>query len=62
MNAVIHIIPDEGYKGLYYTSDIAHKDNEGDFVVIGRVEDVIKFGDRFLNLPLIEESLVSSNM
>lgn len=48
-------------KALYYTSDIVHRDKEGDYQVYGRVNDAIRYHGELLNLPSIEGAAVSQN-
>ena len=47
-------------KTLYYTSDIVHKDEAGDYQVYGRVNDAIRYRGELLNLPSIEGAAVST--
>ena len=47
-------------KGLYFTSDIAHQDQDGDYQIIGRSDDVIRYKGALLNIPYIENMAVSS--
>ena len=46
-------------KGLYFTSDIAHQDQDGDYQIIGRSDDVIRYKGEMLNIPYIENMVVS---
>ena len=45
---------------LFYTSDIAHRDREGDYQIYGRFGDAIRYQGELLNLPVIEGAAVSS--
>lgn len=49
----------KGHGNLYFTSDVAHVNEEGNYQVIGRDNDVIKLGERFLNTVHIEHKVVS---
>ena len=57
MNNIVYL--DEGMKGLYFTSDIAHRDLDGDYQIIGRSDDVIRYKGEMLNIPYIENMAVS---
>ena len=55
-----YLVPtDEHGKVFYYTSDIAHRDGDGDYQVYGRVNDAIRYRGELLNLPSIEGAAVS---
>ena len=47
------------YPGLYFTGDSARKDQDGDFWIIGRVDDVIKVSGYRLGSAEVESALVS---
>ena len=55
----MQIPTDKHGKTLYYTSDIVHKDKDGDYQVYGRVNDAIRYRGELLNLPNIEGAAVS---
>ena len=55
----MQIPTDKHGKTLYYTSDIVHKDEDGDYQVYGRVNDAIRYRGELLNLPNIEGAAVS---
>ena len=48
-------------KTLYCTSDIVHRDEDGDYQVYGRVNDAIRYRGELLNLPNIEGAAVSQD-
>ena len=50
-------IENKGRK-LFYTSDIVHRDEEGDYQIYGRVCDAIRYRGELLNLPVIEGAAV----
>lgn len=45
---------------LYYTQDIVHRDEDGDYRVYGRDTDA-RYQGELLNLPSIEGAAVSQN-
>lgn len=47
-------------KVLYYTYDIVHKDEDGDYQVYGREKDA-RYRGELLNLPCIEGAAVRQN-
>ena len=47
-------------KRLFYTSDVVHRDKDGDYQIYGRVDDAIRYNGELLNLPVIEGAAVSS--
>ena len=46
-------------KTLYYTSDVAHRDKDGDYQIYSRANDAIRYHGELLNLPIIEGAAVS---
>ena len=48
-------------KTLYCTSDIVHKDEDGEYQVYARVNDAIRYRGELLNLPNIEGAAVSQD-
>ena len=54
------ILTDKHGNALYYTSDIVHKDKDGDYQVYSRANDAIRYHGELLNLPIIEGAAVSS--
>jgi non-ribosomal peptide synthetase component E (peptide arylation enzyme) len=57
----MHIPTEKLEKALYCTSDIVHKDEDGDYQVYGRLKDAIRYRGELLNLPNIEGAAVSQN-
>lgn len=57
----LNIIPitEEHGKILYYTSDVAHRDKDGDYQIYSRANDAIRYRGELLNLPTIEGAAVS---
>ena len=51
---------DKSTSGLYFTSDVAHRDQDGDYQILGRLDDVIRYKGDILNLPDIEGYTVSA--
>lgn len=47
------------YKGMYFTGDGAHKDKDGYFWIMGRVDDVLNVSGHRLGTTEIESALVS---
>jgi acetyl-CoA synthetase len=47
------------YKGLYFTGDGARKDADGDYWLLGRVDDVINISGHRLGTAEVESALVS---
>ena len=45
-------------KGLYFTYDMAHRDAEGDYRIIGRVDDVTAIKGVWLDVAGIEDTMV----
>ena len=50
---------DKHGKTLYYTSDIAHRDKDGDYQIFSKAKDAIRYHGELLNLPIIEGAAVS---
>jgi acetyl-CoA synthetase len=49
------------YKGRYFTGDGAMKDKEGDFRIMGRIDDVINVSGHRLGTAEIESAIVTHN-
>ncbi|MDO4905343.1 MAG: acetate--CoA ligase [Lautropia sp.] len=47
------------YPGMFYTSDAARRDEDGDYWITGRVDDVINIGGTRLSTVEVESALVS---
>ena len=44
---------------MYFTGDGAHRDNDGDYTITGRMDDVINISGHRLGTAEIEDCLVS---
>ena len=47
---------------MYFTGDGAHRDDDGDYTITGRMDDVINISGHRLGTAEIEDSLVSRNL
>ena len=48
-------------KHLFDTHDVALRDKDGDYQILGRADDVIRYHGELLNLPKIEGAAVSTS-
>ena len=53
------LLTDKHGKVLYYTSDIVHRDKDGDYQIYSRAKDAIRYRGELLNLPNIEGAVVN---
>ena len=47
---------------MYFTGDGAHRDDDGDYTITGRMDDVINISGHRLGTAEIEDCLVSRNL
>ena len=46
--------------GLYFTSDWAYRDIDGDYQIVGRQDDIIRIKGVWIQVPEIESSIAVS--